>query len=406
MDAIILAAGEGTRLRPLTCTRPKPMLPIGGKPILEWNLEALDCANVKNVIMVVGYKKDAIINHFGKKFRGMNIRYVQQKSQMGTGDAVNCAKGMVDGDFIVMNGDLFITRKFIQTLVKEHRSQKPDISMSAVKVTNPQAYGIIEVEGAFVRSLTEKPKKPKSNLANAGVYVFNQEIFRVLEGIKRSSRMEYELTDAIKVFIGSSRVMAFSCGGQWMDMGMVWNLLDANEILMKSVALERGSDCLVESNVTLKEGVHIGEGSIIKSGSYIEGPVFIGKNCVIGPNTYIRPHTVIMDGCKVGNAVEIKNSIIMSNSNIGHLSYVGDSVIGQGCNFGAGTKVANLRFDNDQVRMEVKQKMVSSGRKKLGCIMGDCVKTGINVSIMPGRSIYPGAVVDAGSIVRNTIYTE
>jgi bifunctional UDP-N-acetylglucosamine pyrophosphorylase/glucosamine-1-phosphate N-acetyltransferase len=113
-----------------------------------------------------------------------------------------------------------------------------------------------------------------------------------------------------------------------------------------------------------------------------------------------------MDNCKVGNAVEIKNSIIMDDTHIGHLSYLGDCIIGERCNFGAGTLVANLRFDDKEVSIEVKNQMVKSGRRKFGCIMGDGVKTGINVSIMPGRSIYPGAYVDAGSVVKNTIYTE
>ncbi len=406
MDAVVLAAGEGTRLRPLTCTKPKPMLPIGGKPILEWNLEALDCAGVKRVFMVVGYRKESIMDHFGKTFRGMKISYVEQTSQLGTGDAVNCAKDRVEGDFIVMNGDLFITRKFVQTLVRDHKKNKPDISMSVVEVTEPRAYGVVEVDGKNVRSLTEKPKRPKSNLANAGVYIFKQSIFDMLDNLKRSSRMEYELTDAIKNTIKTGKVMAFMCEGQWMDIGMAWNLLDANEILMRSIKLKKSKKCKIEKYVTIKGDVHIGSDSLIKSGTYIEGPVFIGDGCTIGPNCYLRAHSVIMDNCKVGNAVELKNTILMPHTNVGHLSYVGDSIIGEGCNFGAGTKVANLRFDDAVVKMEVKQKMVGSGRRKLGCIMGDGVKTGINVSIMPGRSIYPVAYVDAASVVRNTIYTE
>ncbi|RLI89544.1 MAG: glucose-1-phosphate thymidylyltransferase, partial [Candidatus Altiarchaeales archaeon] len=136
------------------------------------------------------------------------------------------------------------------------------------------------------------------------------------------------------------------------------------------------------------------------------GPCYIGENCVIGPNCYIRPYSSIQNNVRIGNAVEVKNSIIMSGTNICHLSYVGDSIIGEECNLGAGTLVANLRVDDDEVRIEIKNKLTKSGRKKFGCLMGDHVKTGINVSIMPGRSIYPDAYVEAGSVVRNTIYSE
>ncbi|MBD3262210.1 MAG: glucose-1-phosphate thymidylyltransferase, partial [Candidatus Altiarchaeales archaeon] len=183
-------------------------------------------------------------------------------------------------------------------------------------------------------------------------------------------------------------------------------LLDANEIVMRSVEHKINPKAIIEEYTTLKGEVSVGEGTRIKSGAYIEGPVYIGKNCVVGPNCYLRPHTVLMDGCKVGNAVEIKNSIIQPETCIGHLSYLGDCIIGEKCNFGAGTKVANLRFDDGEVSLEVKQNLVKSGRRKFGCLMGDNVKTGINVSIMPGRSIYPNAVVEAATTVRNTIYTE
>jgi UDP-N-acetylglucosamine diphosphorylase / glucose-1-phosphate thymidylyltransferase / UDP-N-acetylgalactosamine diphosphorylase / glucosamine-1-phosphate N-acetyltransferase / galactosamine-1-phosphate N-acetyltransferase len=274
-------------------------------------------------------------------------------------------------------------------------------------VNDPSAFGIVEQKGGRVTSLVEKPGRPKSHLANAGVYVFNERVFDVLEGIKRSPRGEYELTDALRKMIAEGVVTGFKTEkGQWMDIGLPWNLLDANEILMRSVRLERSPKSTVEKYAVLKDSVHVGEGSVIKSGAYIEGPVYIGRDCVIGPNCYIRKYSVVMDGCRVGNAVELKNTILFPRTNVGHLSYVGDSIIGAGCNLGAGTKVANLRFDDQEISIEVKNNMIRSGRRKFGCIMGDNVKTGINVSIMPGRSIYPKAYVEAASVVRNTIYSE
>jgi len=407
MDAVVLAAGEGMRLRPLTSTRPKPMLPVAGKPILEWNLEALDCVGVKTVYIVVGYKADVIESHFGGRFRGLNVRYIRQEEQLGTGNALLAAKGKVKGDFIVLNGDIFMTRSFLATLLKDHNRSKAEASMALVEVNSPGQYGVVELKGKRVVSLEEKPERPKSNLANAGVYIFNEAVFKILEGLKKSPRHEYELTDAIVRLIRDGRVSGFECDkGQWIDIGLPWNLLDANEIVMRAIPLKKSRKARVEDCAHVKGEVQIGDGTVLKSGAYVEGPVYIGRNCVIGPNCHIRAHTTIMDDCRIGNAVEVKNSIIMRGTHIGHLSYVGDSIIGECCNFGAGTKVANLRFDDDEVSIEVKNKLVKSGRRKFGCLMGDNVKTGINVSIMPGRSIYPGSYVGAASVVTNTIYSE
>ena len=157
---------------------------------------------------------------------------------------------------------------------------------------------------------------------------------------------------------------------------------------------------VVEKNATIKGPVFIGKNTLVKNGSYIEGPVMVGEGCTIGPNCYIRPYTTIGNNCKVGNAVEVKNSLLGDKTNVGHLSYVGDSILSNNVNFGAGTKVANLRHDNKHVFSMVKGKLVDSGRRKLGTIVGDGVHTGINTSIYPGRKLFtdvetrPGQIID------------
>lgn len=406
MDAVILAAGEGTRLRPLTSTRPKPMLPVGGKTILEWGLEALAAGGVDKAVIVVGYKKEAISGFFGKKYLGMRIEYVEQKEQLGTAHAVSMAEGKVSGDFYVMNGDLLVSQDLIRKFRNDHKKAKAKNSMCLVEVSDPKQFGIVELKGNLVKGIEEKPQKPKSNLANAGIYLFGQEIFDEIRKVKKSERLEYEITCAIEMLIEKERICGFAARGMWLDIGRPWDLLSANEMILADMKGHIDKKAVVEQYAVLKGKVHVGKGTTIRSGSYIEGPCYIGENCTIGPNCYIRPSTFIRNKVHIGNAVEIKNSIIMSNTNVGHLSYVGDSIIGESCNFGAGTNVANLRVDNDEVRIDVKGTLMKSGRRKFGCIMGDDVKTGINVSIMPGRSIYPGARIEAGSVVKNTIYSE
>jgi bifunctional UDP-N-acetylglucosamine pyrophosphorylase/glucosamine-1-phosphate N-acetyltransferase len=405
-SAIILAAGEGTRMRPLTSTRPKPMLPIAGKPILEWNMQALAAAGVKKAVVVVGYRKEKIIDYFGRKYAGIKLEYVEQKEQLGTGHAVATAEGKVKGSFIVMNGDVLVFDDLVRELTGVFEKRKPDAGMCLAKVSDPSKYGVAEVKGGYVKSLEEKPAKPRSNLANAGVYAFDESVFDVLKQVKKSKRLEYELTDAIKALIASGRVSAVTSKDAWIDVGLPWHLLDANEILLKKMRLSVEDGATVEEGARLFGPVHVGEGSVVRSGCYILGPVYIGRGCLIGPNAFIRPHTTIMDDCHIGASVELKNVLIMSHSNVPHLSYVGDSILGENVNLGAGTNVANLRFDDAEVKVEIKKTLQGSGRRKFGAIIGDNVKTGINVSIMPGRAIYSGAFVEAGSVVKNTIYTE
>ena len=407
MDAIILAAGEGTRLRPLTSTRPKPMLPVAGKSILEWNLEALSANDIKRVLVVVGYKKEKIIDHFGDKFGGMKLEYITQTEQMGTGHAIQITEKKMHGDFLVTNGDILISPGFIQKFIRDFEKHKSH-TIGLIEVENPEDFGVVTLKDGsdcVVENIIEKPEKPKSNLANAGIYIFTEGIFDAIRQIKKSERLEYEITDAIKILIPEG-IYGAICREMWLDIGRPWDLLDANELIMKRSEPSMGEGTKIEDYAVIKGNVHIGKNTLVRSGSYIEGPCHIGDNCTIGPNCYIRSNSTVMDNCHIGNAVEVKNSIIMQNTNIGHLSYVGDSIIAENCNFGAGTKVANLKFGDDPVKVEIKKKIVSSGRRKLGCIMGDGVKTGINVSIMPGRSIYPGVYIEAGSVVRNTIYSE
>lgn len=397
-------------MRPLTVTRPKPMLPVAGRPILEWNLEALNEAGFKKAVIVVGYKKEEIEKYFGRKYKNLSIEYVHQKKQLGTGHAILTVEKHVSSSFLAMNGDILTSTETIKKLVSDWKTRKPAVALTVVEVEHPSEYGVINLKNNVVVDVQEKPKNPKGNLVSAGIFIYTQEIFKILKTIKTSSRGEYEITDALKVLIPKKQVYGFKCKGVWMDIGLPWHLLDANEIMIKAreknLDLKSSKKAVIEKFAVVKGKVHLGDNTVIKSGSYIQGPCHIGKDCVIGPNAYIRPYTVLQDGCHIGNAVEVKNSIVMSNSKIGHLSYLGDSIIGRNCNFGAGTVIANLRFDDNGIHIEVKGILRNSGRRKFGCLMGDNVKTGINVSIMPGRSIYPNATIEPMTVVKSTIYTK
>lgn len=182
-----------------------------------------------------------------------------------------------------------------------------------------------------------------------------------------------------------------------------WDVIRANEAFVSTLDEDR-IEGDVHPSVVIEGLIHVGPGTRILPGVYVEGNVVVGANCKIGPNCYLRGNTSIGDGCHIGNAVEIKNSILLSNTNVGHLSYVGDSVLGEKVNFGAGTMTSNLRHDGQTHRTLVGDSLVDTGRRKFGCIVGDGVHTGINTSIYPGRKLFPGTSTRPGEIVQRDIH--
>jgi bifunctional UDP-N-acetylglucosamine pyrophosphorylase/glucosamine-1-phosphate N-acetyltransferase len=183
-----------------------------------------------------------------------------------------------------------------------------------------------------------------------------------------------------------------------------WHLLDANEELLKK--MKNKIEGTVEKNVMMKGIVIVGKDTIIRSGTYIEGPVLIGTNCKIGPNSYLRPYTTIGNHCHIGNASEVKNSIVMDHSNVPHLNYIGDSVIGQQCNLGAGTTIANLRLDKKNIPVILNGKKLDSKRQKLGMIMGDNSQTGINSIVNVGTMIGNDVFIGPGALAKGEIRPE
>ncbi len=396
MKAVVLAAGQGTRMGPLTRNMPKVMLPIVNKPILHYVIESAREAGIEEFVVVVGYGENSIKDYFndGSSLK-ICIEYIHQEKQMGTAHAVGVAKDMVHDRFLVLNGDIIVSPAHIRRLI----SCKSEVVMTAREVDNPSEYGVLEVKQDRVLRIIEKPRDAPSNLANAGIYAFPLSIFEAIDHTPLSIRNEYEITDTLQILIDQGTDVGYLVASErWMDIGRPWDLLDANEYFLSRMQPDIRGD--VEHFATLKGNISIGENTIIRNGTYIIGPVAIGRNCDIGPNCYIRAGTSISDDVRIGNAVEIKNSIIMKGTHIGHLSYVGDSIIGERCNFGAGTKVANLRHDGRTIRVKLKGSFIDSGRRKLGTIMGDDVHTGINSMINVGAVVESKAMIAPGELVK------
>jgi UDP-N-acetylglucosamine diphosphorylase/glucosamine-1-phosphate N-acetyltransferase len=391
VKAVVLAAGEGARLQPITLTRPKHLISIGGKPILEHCLTAIKACGISEIVIVVHYMAEAIREYFGSGEKlGLKIEYAYQKGVLGTGNAAGVAEPYVDGDFLLVYGDLLFTAEALKKVLETHNRKKPSATLSVVHVERPEDYGIVELkDDGRVKRIIEKPRREEAptNLANAGLYVFSPEIFEKVKRISASSRGEWEITDAIGLLIKEEKtVFAVEISkDEWFDVGRPWDLLEANRWALTK--MEPSVLGKVEEGAHIIGPVTVAESACIRSGAYIEGPAYIGEHSDVGPNCYIRPCTSIGRNVRIGNACEIKNSIIMDGVHIGHLSYVGDSIIGEKCNLGAGTITANYRLDAGTIKMMVKDRLVDTGRTKLGAVLGDNVKTGIGALLMPGVKV-------------------
>ncbi|MBM2825370.1 MAG: Nucleotidyl transferase [Dehalococcoidales bacterium] len=383
-------------MRPLTYTRPKVMVPLANKPLLEHLLIEAKKAGVTEFIFIVGYHEEQVRRYFGSGDRwGVSIDYSSQRRQLGTADALRVVAGLLDGNFLMLNGDIIVREKDIARLTRASHN-----TMSVFEVEDTRDLGVIEVKENKVLRIHEKVEKPPSRLANAGLYLFTPDIFAAIAQTPKSPRGEYEITDSLQLSINQGYDVGYQKIDYWLDLSYPWDLLSANEVLMAEMEAENLGE--VEENVNIKGAVVIGKGTTVRSGSYIIGPVLIGQDCDIGPNCLIRPCSAIGDSCHIGAAVEVKNSIIMNGTRIPHHSYVGDSIIGEDCNLGAGTNIANLRLDEQDIWVSGR----NTKRRKLGAIIGDRVETGINVSINVGSMIGNDTHIGPGAIASGIISPE
>jgi bifunctional UDP-N-acetylglucosamine pyrophosphorylase/glucosamine-1-phosphate N-acetyltransferase len=392
MQTVVLAAGEGTRMRPLTARRPKPMLPVAGRPMLEHVLDAAVDAGATRLVLVVGYHADAVRDHFGDAYREVPVAYATQESQEGTAHAVRAARPhLEEAPFVVIAGDNLYDAETMADLY----AAAP--ALGAFEVEDPRPYGVLELEDDRVTSVVEKPDDPPSNRVNASAYAFEARALSWLDEVEKSERGEYELTDVLarQIEAGSVRAVTFE---RWLDVGRPWELLAANE--WKVGELDRRLDGDVHEDAEIEGDVVIEEGATVRRGVTIEGPAVVASRATVGPNAYLRGASAISEGATVGHAVEVKNSVLMEGATVGHLAYVGDSVLGRDVNLGAGTKVANLRHDGEDVRLTVKGDRVSTGRRKFGVVLGDGVKTGINTSLNAGVKLSADARIEPGEVIR------
>jgi len=391
MKAIILAAGEGLRLRPLTETRPKTMLPVAGKPILHRLIIEAKKAGISEAIVIVRYKKEKVIEYFKSNDCGMKLTFVEQGPGNGTGAALLSAADRIDDTFVALAGDIVTEASVIKAVISAHDG---GITLALKKVPNPHEYGVCELSNGKVSLFEEKAKHPKSDLANLSVYCMEPTVFSEIKSLGKSERGEYEIVD---LFVGAKGVIV---DGYWRDIAYPWDLLDANEHVLDSLEARLGQveNSTITGKVIMEDGAKI-------INSYVEGVAYIGAGTVIGPNAYLRGSNSVGKNCHIGPGSTLKSSILLDSVNAKHLTYIGDSLIGEGVNFGAGSQVANYRFDSGLINVVTEKGWVNSGKKKLGVFVGDNTKFGVLSCTMPGKSIGSDCWIHSGVVVNRNIPT-
>ena len=389
MQVVVLSAGTGTRMRPLTDTLPKPMLPVAGRPICGHVAHDAVAAGADELVFVVGYEAETVRDYFGSEYEGVPVSYVEQPERRGTADALRVAREELDGAFAVLNGDNLYDADSLRQLFASGPA------VGATRVAEPGNYGVLDVTDGVVTSIVEKPDDPPSSLVNAGAYVFPAEARDWLD-VNESDRGEYEITDVLARVIREHAVTPVEFD-HWLDVGRPWELLAANE--WKLADQETRVEGEVAEDADLADGVVVEAGATVHAGVTVAGPARICTGAEVGPNAYLRGAVYVGPAAKVGHAVEVKNSVVMADAAVPHLSYVGDSLLAPEVNLGAGTQVANLRHDDAVVKLTVKGERVSTGRRKFGAVFGPGAKTGINTTVNAGVTFSAGATSRPGEVV-------
>jgi glucose-1-phosphate thymidylyltransferase len=350
MQAIILAAGEGVRVRPLTRSRPKAMIPVANRPIIEYVIDALLKNGIRDIVVVVGYRKEQVTRFLNGL--GVPIEVVVQEKQLGTAHALQCAESKIDGDFLVLPGDNYIDPQSIARirdipnaiLVKEH--------------PNPSNFGVVLLNNGLVTDIVEKPEHSPSFMVSTGIYSLRKNFFSCSRG--------NDITDTIPAMIAAGEQIRAIPADDWQDAMFAWDLLKMNQRLLKNLPMAR--EGTISRQTVIQGPVSIGKGTTIGPNTVITGPVVIGNDCTIGPNCVIMPNTSIGSRVNLDPFTVIGDTIIMDDTAIGSHSHIIDTVVGERCTLADHTSVSTAAGLMDIEGCTV--------RSEFGAVLGDNVTSG------------------------------
>lgn len=371
------------------------MLRIANKPMIEYVVRALSESGISDILMVVGYAKERIMNYFGNgKDFGVHIEYVEQRQQLGTAHAIKQAKGSVGDEFLVLNGDNLVSADTIADITKRHTGGTSILTTSRMDTSG---YALVIESGGVVKKIVEGQRLKNIHNINTGSYIFDQTIFDAIEKTLQadvSDVSEFGITDSIQRMIDAGyEVHAYRTDHTWTDVIHSWNLLGVNAMILEG--LPDSVHGLADSRV--KDRVVVGRDSVIGENSYVKGPVVIGRNCDIGPNVVIAPSTSIGDNVTIEPFTYIKNSVIFDDVHIGSHSTIKNTIIGE-------NNVIDSHFvveSRKDLAVELDRKLYHAD--ELGTVIGDAGTIGCDVSVTAGALIGTECRIKAGTVVRKQI---
>ena len=394
MKAIILAAGKGAHLSPFSDTRPQPMIGVAGRTILDNSLELLKSSGINDIFVVVGHKREKLIDALQEhEYDGLNIHCVEQKQSRGIGNAVLKVKNKISpGEyFLLLYGDILTANNIFSKVQQSFHTFKSPVASICLPPSNQQFGNVFLNAQMEITKIIEKPKSNKfGNYVLAGVFILPASFFQLLESTGQS------MEKALKKIVASEGLRASMWEDGWLDVVHPWEILTANKMIMDSWGESSiAKTATLEANVTLQGIVKIGEGVLIKAGAVIEGPCSIGCGSYIGNNSLVRSYTSVGKNCEVGSGVELKNCVVMDSSQIGRLSFIGDSVLGENVDIGSGCMTINRTVDWKPISVQNRKGQASSNMSKLGAFLGDGVVVGAGNMIQPGTVVHSGKIVPA-----------
>ncbi|KTG08959.1 nucleotidyl transferase [Haloprofundus marisrubri] len=408
-SAVVLAAGEGRRLRPLTRNRPKPMLPAATRPIIEHVFDALLSAGVTDLHVVVGYKRQRVQNHFGPTYDGVSVTYHVQEKPLGSGHALLQAADGVGEEFLVVNGDQVVDPQLVQNVVDAHDGRSGDeqdetaATLCVVESERASRYGSVRLDGDRVVELVEQPLEGHYRLVNAGVYAFTDAIF---ETIRETPTVDgtTPLPDAIARLVESdTSVRGVQSEGYWTDATYPWDLLAATRrLLADGTNVFRSSNQRINGHQTetrtdagvrrRRNGVWVAPGARVHENATLQAPVVVAADCEIGPGAVVGPNVAVGQNATVGPNAVVVDSIVDEDTRIGANSTVVDCVTGQAVWLGPSCVVTGGPAD---VRVDTQ---IHEG-KRLGAVVGDRVHAEGDVSFAPGTLVGSNATLRTGTVV-------
>ncbi|MCP4754018.1 MAG: NTP transferase domain-containing protein [Proteobacteria bacterium] len=398
MKALVLAAAQSKKLSPFSDTRPKSMISISGEYILETMLKQLRDAGIDEVWIVVNHHKETIRDHFkyGKTL-GIKIEYVFQPEMLGIGHAVSLCQGVIAEDecFLLVYGDVLLAGNHFKHLKERFERSRPHALAAIAHPLSDGAYGNIYLShGMKISKFVEKPEGTRlSNYIFSGSFILSKDCFQFLRDNDNDMVAYYQH------LIHQNLMNASLWEDSWIDISRPWHILEANRMMMKPWSTTVIPDSVrIDPNVNVKGVVHFGENVHISSGTTIVGPCYIGSDVYIGNNSLIRKNSSIGSNCKIGYGTEIKNAVLFGKSNVGRLSFIGDSVLGENVHLGSGTMTAN----HDSLGREIyfkppDEESVNTMLPKLGAFIGD------NSIIGTGHTIAPGTLIAANTDISDRI---